>query len=248
MQETIHLLLNGVFYDSDFPTSLVIRSLTTKEEQLLFGSTSDFTIDTIIKNCIVEPQNYPIDELIPADKMFILFKIRIVTYGQDYNQYVYCPYCKYEGITEVDLDTLPCDELDADKIKLPLKLTLKVSKDQLELRVLTEKDYKNIKDRATKVSKKLNIPFAQVERKLRFAKQIKAINGVDVDSFEAEKYYDNMSVKDVRFVDSALASITVGYQGYLDCQCPSCKKELTVPFEMTSEFLMPTFQDESFWD
>ena len=247
MKETIHLPLNGVLYDS-IPTTLVIRSLTTKEEQLLFGSTSDYTIDTIIQNCIVEPKNFPINDLIPADKMFILFKIRIVTYGEDYNQYVYCPYCKYEGVTSVNLDMLPCEELDEDKIKLPLKMTLKSSKDQLELRVLTEKDYKNIRTRAEKVSKKLNIPFAQVERKLRFAKQIKAINGVNVDAFEAEKYYDGMSVRDVRYVDSALASIKVGYQGLLDCQCPSCKKDLTIPFEMTSEFLMPTFQDESFWD
>jgi hypothetical protein len=246
MEEKIILPSNGVFYEN-IPTELTIRSLTTSEEQLLYGSTSDTTIDRIIANCIVEPKNFPIDELIPADKMFILMKIRIVTYGQDYNQYVYCPYCSYEGVMQVDLDTLPCEEIN-DDLKVPLKLTLKVSKDELELRVLTEKDYKNIKSRANKMAKKLGIPFSQIEHKLRFAKQIKAINGRDVDSYEAEKYYQDMHVRDVRYVESALASVKVGYQGMLDCECPSCKKELTVPFEMTSEFLMPTFQDDDFWN
>ena len=247
MQEEIKLPSNGVFYDESIPTTLTIRSITTKEEQLLYGSTSDYIIDTIIQNCIVEPKDFPLNDLIPADKLFILFKIRIISYGQDYNQYMYCPYCKYEGVTEIDLDMIPCEEIDEDKIKVPLKLTLPVAKDQLELRVLTEKDYKNIRERANKVAKKLQLPFNQIERKLRFAKQIKAINGDKVDAFQAEKYYDSMNVKDVRYVDSALSTILVGYQGTVDCQCPSCKRDVTIPFEMTNEFLMPTFQDIS-WD
>ena len=247
MEERITLPSNGVFYDQDFPINITIRSLTTNEEQLLYGSTSETTIDRIISNCIVEPKNFPIDDLLPADKMFILFKLRIISYGQDYNQTIFCPYCNYEGVCTIDLDQLPCDELDEDKIKVPLKLTLPMSKDQIELRVLTEKDYKSIKERALKLSNKLSIPFGQVEHKLRFAKQIKSINGEKVDSFLAEKYYSNMNVRDVRYIESALNSIKLGYQGALGMVCPSCHHEIVVPFEMTSEFLNPTFRDIE-WD
>lgn len=243
MQEQITLPSNGVFYENDFPTSLVIRSLTTNEEQLLYGSITEATIDKILSNCIVEPSNFPIDELIPADKTFILFKLRILSYGQDYNQTIFCPYCNHEGIAVLDLDQLPCDELDEDKIKLPLKLTLPMSKDVIELRVLTEKDYKAIKERAQKVSKRLSLPFGQVEHKLRFAKQIKSINGEKVDSFLAEKYYGDMHVRDVKYIESALNSLKVGYQGVLETICPACEREIVVPFEMTSEFLNPTFRD-----
>lgn len=243
MEERITLPSNGIFYENDFPTSLVIRSLTTNEEQLLYGSTSETTIDRIISNCIVEPKNFPIDDLLPADKMFILFKLRIISYGQDYNQTIFCPYCNYEGVAVLDLDQLPCDELDEDKIKIPLKLTLPMSKDVIELKVLTEKDYKTIKERALKLSSKLSIPFGQVEHKLRFAKQIKSVNGEKMDSFLAEKYYSTMHVRDVKYIESALNSIKLGYQGYIDTICPSCKHEIVVPFEMTSEFLNPTFRD-----
>lgn len=243
MQEKITLPSNGVFYDQDFPINLVIRSLTTNEEQLLYGSITETVIDKILSNCIVEPANFPIDELIPADKTFILFKLRILSYGQEYNQTIYCPYCNHEGVAILDLDQLPCDELDEDKIKLPLKLTLPMSKDVIELKVLTEKDYKTIKERAQKVSKRLSLPFGQVEHKLRFAKQIKSINGEKVDSFLAEKYYGEMHVRDVKYIESALNSLKVGYQGVLEAICPACERDILVPFEMTSEFLNPTFRD-----
>lgn len=247
MEERITLPSNGLFYETDFPINITIRSLTTNEEQLLYGSTSETTIDRIISNCIVEPKNFPLGDLLPADKMFILFKLRIISYGQDYNQMIFCPYCNYEGTAVLDLDQLPCDELDEDKIKVPLKLTLPMSKDQIELKVLTEKDYKAIKERALKLSNKLSLPFGQVEHKLRFAKQIKSINGEKVDSFIAEKYYSEMHVRDVRYIESALNSIKLGYQGHIDMTCPSCKHEIIVPFEMTSEFLNPTFRDIE-WD
>ena len=61
MQEKITLPSNGVFYDQDFPINLVIRSLTTNEEQLLYGSITETVIDKILSNCIVEPANFPID-------------------------------------------------------------------------------------------------------------------------------------------------------------------------------------------
>ena len=118
-----------------------------------------------------------------------------------------------------------------------------MSKDIIELKVLTEKDYKSIKERAQKVSKRLSLPFGQVEHKLRFAKQIKSINGEKVDSFLAEKYYGEMHVKDVKYIESALNSIKVGYQGVLETICPACERDILVPFEMTSEFLNPTFRD-----
>ena len=73
------------------------------------------------------------------------------------------------------------------------------------------------------------------------------INGEKVDSFLAEKYYSNMNVRDVRYIESALNSIKLGYQGALDMVCPSCHHEIVVPFEMTSEFLNPTFRDIE-WD
>ena len=243
MQETITLPSNGVFYESDFPINLTIRSLTTSEEQLLYGSPVDSAIDAILKKCIVEPTNYPINDLIPADKMYILYKLRILSYGQEYNQMIFCPFCNYEGVTVLDLDTLPCEELDDTKVRVPLKLTLPISKDVVELRVLTEQDYNNIKTRAQKLSKKLNLPYNQVEHKLRCAKQIKAVNGNKMDSFLAEKYYESIPVKDMRYIQSALNSIKVGYQGHLDIVCPSCGREIVVPFEMTSEFLSPTFRD-----
>jgi hypothetical protein len=242
MEERIILPSNGLFYEG-IPCELTIRSLTTKEEQLLYGSTSDTTIDKIIQGCIVEPQGYPLDDLIPADKLYILFKIRILTYGQMYNQYIFCPYCNFEGSTEVDLDTLPCTELNEEEIKVPLRLTLPVSKDIVELKVLTESDYKFIKERANKLSRQYNKPFNQFERRLRFAKQILSVNGNKYDVFMAEKYYDSMHVKDVRYIDSALFSIKVGYQSKLETRCPSCNRDILVPFEMTSEFLMPTFRN-----
>ena len=93
------------------------------------------------------------------------------------------------------------------------------------------------------MSKRLNLPFSQVEHKLRFSKQLKGVNGEKYDSFMAEGYYDKMNVKDVRYIESALASIKIGYQGRVDATCPSCKRDILVPFEMTSEFLMPTFRD-----
>lgn len=227
----------GKFYN-DIDEKIVFRSLTTADEQKIFGSSSNATLDRVLDDCLIEPK-VSVNKFIPADKQFYMLKLRIHTYGSEYKQMMYCPLCDTESEVKYNLDDVEVFEMD-DSIPVPLKIRLPISKDVLVLNVLNCEQLENIKNQAAKRAKSTGAAIGEVQFFLRLKGRIATVNDEELDSFRLDTYIRELHPKDRAYIDSAFKSIKVGYSSVVNVVCPKCKKEITIPFEVTGEFFNPT--------
>ena len=242
MEVTITLPSKGRFYQEAYPDwdgKITFRILNAGDEQKIFGSSSSSTLDRVLNSLIIEPAGFDINNLVPGDKNFFMYKVRIATYGERYKQFYYCPLCNNEGEIEFSIEEIEVHELD-DKIKLPLRIKLPVSGDIIELRVQTCNQINRLEDRAQKTSKNTGADYKEIIYALKLAKRIAAVNEKNLDSYEAEKYMREIHPRDRAYIDSAFKSIKLGYANTLTVNCPKCGKNIVIPFEMNSEFFNPS--------
>ena len=240
-ETSIKLPSRGVFYADDLDT-LTLRNLSTDHQQKIYASTSTATLDKVLSSCVVDPKGFDINTLLPADKFYYMIQLRIHTYGSMYKQPMYCIHCDKEGEVEYNLDDIEVVELP--QIKLPIRVKLPVSGDVVELGVLTSKDIKAISRRAEKTAKNMGGSKKELEFMLKLSKQIKSINDKDTEVTTIMTYVKNIHAKDRAYIESVYKKLFFGYKSSVEVTCPSCGKELVIPFEMNGEFFNPSFDVE----
>lgn len=237
----IKLPSRGVFYEDNLDT-LTLRNMSTDDEQKIYGSNSSEVIDKVLSSCIIEPKDFDINTLLPSDKFYVMVQLRIHTYGSMYKQPFYCIHCDKEGQIEYDLDDIEVIELP--EVKLPIRVQLPVSKDIVELGVLTSKDINSISKRAAKTSKAMGGSQKELAFLLKLSKQIKAVNDKETDSNSIMSYVKNMHSRDRAYIESVYKKLSFGYKTTVEVNCPFCNQELVIPFEMNGEFFNPSFEVE----
>ena len=240
-ETAVTLPTNGNLYE-DGPVDVILRSMTTQEEKLLYGSTSgDEKIKAIIKACIVEPKDLDINRLVSEDYYFLLLKLRILTYGNEYKIEPVCPYCHHSSNVTVDLDSFPVYLLD-DDFSEPIRVELPMSGDVLECKLLRLKDSNAARKQAKKFARGSKLSADEIAYTYRLAKQILSINGKETNYAEAQQYVQNMHARDSAYMQWKINNYKLGYDMTVDIEsCPNCGEEFEVPMPMSSEFFRPSF-------
>tara|TARA_R110000782_G_scaffold118002_1_gene208413 strand:- start:233 stop:991 length:759 start_codon:yes stop_codon:yes gene_type:complete len=118
----IRLPSKGKFYTGLKP--ITIAPLTYEEEERILRSKSSGanSIDLLLAKCI---SGVEISDLLQMDKLYLLMKVREVSYGAEYKFSIACPHCATDVSTEINLDTgLNIKEVEDDledprTLKLP---------------------------------------------------------------------------------------------------------------------------------
>ena len=113
------------------PTAPIsIRPMTFEDEKIISSTTEkDKLVNILIDRCV---SNININELLIFDKLYLLLKIREVSFGKDYNVEDICGACGYHNeitfdISNFKLNQVPEDLEDPREVELPtLKKTAKV--------------------------------------------------------------------------------------------------------------------------
>jgi len=238
----VELPTRGLLYDESLkiPDTITIRAMTTKEEKMLLGSTTD-AIEHIIKACLEDPKDLPIDKMISADVTNILIDLRTLTYGPDYRMNFTCTSCKRENTISTDLTDLENRFLPEDFVE-PIEITLPRSGDTLGVRILRGEDFKSVEKWARQIEKKSRAKDLKgdITYTLRMAKHIQTINGEEVNSHEALSYAENMIGGDSAHFWSVIDNIEVGYDVSLIEDCGYCGAENEFLMPVTKEFFRPT--------
>lgn len=238
---SVELPSRGLVYNTEIDPHIILRHITTREEKKMLASTSDNTLENLIQDCIVEPQDINVKKLIAADRHFLMMKLRIHTYGSEYNVEIMCPYCGTKHEFKLNLDDFPVYMFD-ESIKLPLKITLPMSGDVLELRLLDGADIEAVNRQAKKMAKMMKIDKSELEYVLRMAKHIVTINGEEVDNGTAQGYVENMHARDSAYFWFCLDEIKIGYDTTVEVICPECRREIESELPITKEFFRPSFR------
>lgn len=231
-------------YGGEIPKDFTIRAMTTVEEKLRLAGTGFEVIPQLIKACTVSPEDVDISELKLFDIQFLMYKLRIITYGPDYKLHLTCPHCGKEFDITLDLDELECTEIPED-FEEPFEIgPLPISGDILTCKILNIQEYLDIIKEAKRIKNKNPNYVGDPEFILNYQYQIIAINGKDdLKPFEKRQYVESMHARDLRYLDSNYVDKTAGYG--LDTAifelCPHCEGEITFDLPVTEEFFRPTY-------
>ncbi len=238
----VELPSRGIIYDEslNIPSTVTIRAMTTKEEKMLLGSTSD-AVESIVKACVEKPKGISIDKMISADVTNLLVDLRILTYGPEYKMFFICESCNRKNTISVDLTQLYNRFLPEDFVE-PIEIKLPRSGDTLGVKLLRGEDFKAIEKWSKAVEKRTKAIDLKgdITYTLRIAKYIKTINGEEVNSEDALVYAEQMIGGDSAHFWSVIDNIEIGYDVNITEDCMYCGAENEFLMPVTKEFFRPS--------
>jgi hypothetical protein len=208
----------GKFYEGF--QGVEIKPLTYMDEQRILTA-KDGNVDLVSKLLEKTVEGVSIDELLSMDKMYLLMKVREVSYGDEYDFSVACPNCSTDvkasiNLSEhLNLNHVPEDLEDPRTFKLP-KLGVDVtvrfprSKDEMLLKD-GESTYKNI---------------------YRF---ITNLNG-NSDPIFISKAVKRMHIQDVKKIITETTKGEYGVDPKFIFECPECSYSETMAIPMDVGF------------
>lgn len=133
VEVSVDLPSKGKFYNLIDPTaSVTVRPMTFDDEKAI-ANTKKGKVDPVnllLSRCV---NNVNVKELILMDKIYLLYKVREVSYGSDYNALITCPKCFVESEVKVDLARLNINEVPDDMTN-PREVELKKIKKKAMVR------------------------------------------------------------------------------------------------------------------
>lgn len=232
----------GLVYNKKFDPEFTIKSMTLADELKRLSPSKNVYkhMSEIIDNCLVT--KFPISayDLCMGDYIFLLHKLRVVTYGSEYKLSFTCPYCGESCTDSIDLDNMPVKEFD-DSISKFKVITLPTSGLEVVLRFQTPRDLDNIA-RKTREDK-IKFPDAD-DQELSYVIEsyIDTIDGEGLDPILGRNTLKTLGMKDINAILNAANKLNsyIGVDSNIMLHCENCGREVYVPFRYTEEFFRPS--------
>ena len=246
--ETFRIPSKGILYSKEgeepFSPEVEIRSMTTQEEKMRLGRQGFWkTMCSLLDAVIVTPEGFETQYATLFDFYFLMYKMRIVSYGSKYKVNVTCPHCGKSSTITVDLDELETQYL-SDEFVEPFKIgPLPRSKDVLECRFMRVIDSINNEKKVKEILDNTPDYEGDPGLVLNIASKIQSINGEEKSPIEIQKYIEEMQAMDLAYFNQAYARITgqVGMKTLCKEDCPHCGEKVEFDLPFNSEFFRPTF-------
>ena len=242
IQETFKLPSNGQIYDKPINPEITLRSMTTMDE-LRRLSSSDLPYKNMcemIDDCMVGNKELSSYDMCLGDYQFLLHKLRIVTYGKDYNMVVQCPNCgKVEDkiFNLEDLEILEWDENDRELFSLHLP---KSDKDIL-LTYQTPRMLDNVVKRKRELLAK-HKDMLDPSLVLTVMSGIDLVDGNKLTRVELERFVQNLPMGDTNLILQRMDAINqkVGIDVVIGNHCDQCGYDYLSTFHSSKEFFRPS--------
>lgn len=243
IKEDFELPSKGRIYGKKFDPSFTLRSMTVEDEmKRLAPSNNPYkAMSEIIESCLDEKFPIPVYDLCLGDYTYLLHKLRVVTYGADYNLRFTCPYCGNSEVITVDLDDMKINKYD-DSIKELMTVKLPVTGNEVKLRFQTPRDL----DRINREAKKMKEDFPDMTGDptilLTLQSLIDSVDGEPIDPIMIKETLKKLPMKDTNIISQVATKLnsSIGIDTNLHLKCAKCGGEVDTPFRYTSEFFGPT--------
>lgn len=243
IQEQFKLPSNGLVYQTKVNPIVHLRSMTTAEEmkRLQPSDSPYWTICSIIDDCGALDSGISSYDMCLGDYQYLLYMLRVVTHGSNYQIVNNCPYCKSETKETVLLDELDVLEYtsDLDKYK---EFDLPKSGSHIQLRVQTPRMLDQIAERVSDVRRKSK--SSKVDNTLLYTltSLIAKIDGQQPDPIDLEKWVSELPMADTNTIlqYSDKFNSSIGIDTEIISTCPVCMLTYTSKLKTTSEFFRPS--------
>lgn len=248
IKETFTLPSKGKLYGQEFNPKITLRSMVTMDE-LKRNSKYDTefkVMSDVIEDCIEEKLPVHVYDMCIGDYQFLLHKLRLVTYGSEYNMYIQCPNCGKIVESKVQLDTLEVLEFDEEEVGKCREITLPVSGKKVLLSFQTPRMLDNIKEKSKELERK-NKDVLAMDYELLFTAMsfIKEFDGRPMDEVRLEPIVRKLPLKDIKYLIQKGDELNskVGLDTSVIAKCPKCGYETVTTFLFGPQFWNPTFDN-----
>ena len=242
--ECADLPSKGLIYGSQVPSQVELRSMTARDEmKRLAPSNSQFKVlADIIEGCMIEKFPMHVYDLALGDYEYLLHRLRIATYGDEYRMSLRCPYCGEYIDAVAHLEQLQLKEFDYDAFKEASTITLPRSGCVVTLnyqtpRILDSTDIK-VKDM------KRRFKDAEVDFNLMvmLSNSIDTVDGLHLDEVKLESFVNKLPALDMTKILNAIEHLNsmIGLDNSIIVDCNKCGGEVPTSFRFGPEFFRPT--------
>jgi hypothetical protein len=238
--EQIKLPSCGRFYDDeDGPASgcLHIRPMTGEEEQILTQPRfvkKGQAINMIFQRCIKE--GYKPDKLLSVDRTYMLIGLRSISYGNDYDVDVTCPFTDRKFNTTINLTELMVGYCPA-KYGPDLQDTLPRTGWKFRYRLSTGKDEQDVQDYRDAVIRKGN-EGKDDSLIYRTALLLLDIEGLS-DKQELVMLIKKLPIQDVAYLRNSVSEPPFGVETKITLMSPYTSDEFDIDLPLETGFFFP---------
>ena len=222
---------------------VVQRCMMVTDQKALSGTnqSASSALNQLIQRTIVSPEDFNVDDLTMPDTIYLLFKLRVLSYGKDYTFRTRCPECGKKIDVTIDLSELPVTTLEEDYEK-DLTVTLPHRGDIVHTKFLTNRDLADI-DKEIKRRKKRN-PNDDSAYILRLVNAIEKIELVKEKTelthpLDIERYVETLTDLDATVIMSTRDAVDFGMAPAVEYVCPECNSDIDVSVQFSGEFFRP---------
>ena len=130
--------------DPEMPVT--IRPMTFDDEKsIVSAKKEEDPVNLVLQKCVT---NIKVSDLLPMDKLYLIMKLREISYGDDYNTLLLCNHCGAENPTTVKLSELNVNPVP-DDFKDPTTIILPELQKEVVVRLPRVKDERIFMDSAT---------------------------------------------------------------------------------------------------
>ena len=243
IQEDFILPSKGLMYNKPFDPHVRLRSMTVEDEmrRLSPSKTPYKTLCEIIDSCLIEKLPISSYDLYLCDYIYLLHKLRIVTYGPDYVIKFTCPKCGNEETIHINLDELEISEYN-EKIKDFFTVKLPKTGYTVKLRMQTPRDLDKINLEAEDMKKANPELDWDPSQLLTLRSLIESFDGGVIDIALINETLKKLPMMDANILSKAAGELQgkVGLKNTMHIDCSKCDYSVDAPFLYTSEFFGPT--------
>jgi len=201
--------------DPEMPVT--IRPMTFEDEKnIVSAKKEEDPVNLVLQRCVT---NVKIFELLPMDKLYLIMKLREISYGDDYNTLLICQECRAENPTTVKLSELNVNPVP-DDFKDPITISLPQLAKDIKVRQPRVRDEKVFADTTT-----------ALDQLWRFVVEIEG----HTDKSIIAAVIDKLPLKDVRTLLNAIKS-DYGVDTKIKFACGDCGGVSVVDLPIDANF------------
>tara|TARA_R110002012_G_scaffold313996_1_gene526279 strand:+ start:10662 stop:11486 length:825 start_codon:yes stop_codon:yes gene_type:complete len=202
-------------------TTVQVRPFTFEDEKILRtaknANQAANTLKTLIHRA-VKGMDY--DTLPLSDKTFLLFKLREISYGNEYPIDIECTACEAKNSLNVELDKLPIKYLEEGSLEDP-KITLPDSEVEVEYRYPMADDDASLTDMEQMMD--------------NLWKFIKSVGGHD-SRMVIQGFISKTTGKDVLTLQNKIFGADFGLQTKVNFICNNCEADSVIDLPLNESF------------
>lgn len=234
--------LGRVYTDFEIETDVVLSSMKAKHEMLRLSSTEDShkIMAEIIDDCLETDLGIKSYDLCIGDFQYLLFKLRVVTFGNDYELSGKCPFCGFEQRVSVDLDDFPVKEYTEEYTEM-MYLDLPITGKELKLTYQTPRMLDRITAKVKEYRRRHRDTDLNPVLLFNIMSVIDEIDGEVPDALDLEQWIMELPLADTNAIISRIDRMNnaIGIDLSLYENCNICGTEYIVPFRVNNSFFRP---------